>query len=424
MEKTAFSPADILLPHDCGLTKWAVVACDQYTSQPEYWERVDQYVGDAPSTLRLILPESKLESDNVDEEIQKINATMEQYLQEERLRPVEDAMIFVERKLANGKTRLGLLGKLDLEEYSYEKGSGTPIRATEGTVLSRIPPRMKVRENAPIELPHIMVLIDDPDKKIIEPLTKDVNRKQMSKIYSATLMENGGRITGSLLSKYQAKKIQEALAELGDPQRFEEFYHAPGKPVLTYAMGDGNHSMATAKACWEKLKPTLSPQEQETHPARYALVELVNLHDDSLEFEPIHRVVFGVEPKKLLEAFLAAYPGAHYGEGEGHQITYVLAGERGTVTVPNPTAQLAVGTLQNFLDQYLEANGGKVDYIHGEDVVEQLASQPDSIGFLLPAMGKDQLFPTVIFDGALPRKTFSMGEAHDKRFYLEARKIK
>ena len=257
MEKTAFSPADILLPHDCGLTKWAVVACDQYTSQPEYWERVDQYVGDAPSTLRLILPESKLESDNVDEEIQKINATMEQYLQEERLRPVEDAMIFVERKLANGKTRLGLLGKLDLEEYSYEKGSGTPIRATEGTVLSRIPPRMKVRENAPIELPHIMVLIDDPDKKIIEPLTKDVNRKQMSKIYSATLMENGGRITGSLLSKYQAKKIQEALAELGDPQRFEEFYHAPGKPVLTYAMGDGNHSLATAKACWEKLKPTL-----------------------------------------------------------------------------------------------------------------------------------------------------------------------
>ena len=424
MEKTAFSPADILLPHDCGLTKWAVVACDQYTSQPEYWERVDQYVGDAPSTLRLILPESKLESDNVDEEIQKINATMEQYLQEERLRPVEDAMIFVERKLANGKTRLGLLGKLDLEEYSYEKGSGTPIRATEGTVLSRIPPRMKVRENAPIELPHIMVLIDDPDKKIIEPLTKDVNRKQMSKIYSATLMENGGRITGSLLSKFQAQKVQEALAQLGDQKRFEEFYHAPGKPVLTYAMGDGNHSLATAKACWEKLKPTLSPEQRETHPARYALVELVNLHDDSLEFEPIHRVVFGVEPKKLLEAFLAAYPGAHYGEGEGHQITYVLAGERGTVTVPNPTAQLAVGTLQNFLDQYLEANGGKVDYIHGEDVVEQLASQPDSIGFLLPAMGKDQLFPTVIFDGALPRKTFSMGEAHDKRFYLEARKIK
>ena len=424
MEKTAFSPADILLPHDCGLTKWAVVACDQYTSQPEYWERVDQYVGDAPSTLRLILPESKLESDNVDEEIQKINATMEQYLQEERLRPVEDAMIFVERKLANGKTRLGLLGKLDLEEYSYEKGSGTPIRATEGTVLSRIPPRMKVRENAPIELPHIMVLIDDPDKKIIEPLTKDVNRKQMSKIYSATLMENGGRITGSLLSKYQAKKIQEALAELGDPQRFEEFYHAPGKPVLTYAMGDGNHSLATAKACWEKLKPTLSPQEQETHPARYALVELVNLHDDSLEFEPIHRVLFGVEPAALLSALAAAFPGAHEGEGEGHVLRYIHAGGQGAITVPHPTAQLAVGTLQPFLDGYVKAHGGRIDYIHGDDVARQLGRQPGNLAFLLPAMGKDQLFPTVIHDGVLPRKTFSMGHAHDKRFYLEARKIR
>ena len=194
--------------------------------------------------------------------------------------------------------------------------------------------------------------------------------------------------------------------------------------MLTYAMGDGNHSLATAKACWEELKPTLSPAERETHPARYALVELVNLHDDSLEFEPIHRVLFGVDPQKLLADFLAAYPDAHEGAGEGHQITYVLPGKKGVITVPHPTAQLEVGTLQTFLDRYLEEHGGKIDYIHGEDVVEQLASQPDSIGFLLPPMGKDQLFPTVIFDGALPRKTFSMGEAHDKRFYLEARKIK
>jgi len=392
MSKTAFSPANILLPRECGLTKWAVVACDQYTSQPEYWERVDKYVGDAPSTLRLILPESKLESDNVDQEIQKINHTMEQYLADGRLQELEDAMLLLERKLANGKTRLGLLGKLDLEQYSYEKGSGTPIRATEGTVLSRIPPRMKVRRNAPIELPHIMVLIDDPQKEIIEPLATDKAKKEMSGVYMTSLMET---------------------------------YHAEGKPVLVYAMGDGNHSLATAKACWEELKPTLSPEEQLTHPARYALVELVNLYDDSLEFEAIHRVLFGVDPKKLMADFLAAYPGAHYGEGEGHQITYVLpGGEKGVVTVPNPTAQLEVGTLQTFLDKYLEENGGKIDYIHGEDVVESLVSQPDSIGFLLPSMTKDQLFPTVIFDGALPRKTFSMGEAHDKRFYMEARKIK
>ena len=424
MEKTAFSPANILLPQDCGLTKWAVVACDQYTSQPEYWQRVDNYVGDAPSTLRLILPESKLESDNVDQEIQKINQTMEEDLAEERLRELEDVMILLERKLSSGKTRLGLIGKLDLEQYSYEKGSGTPIRATEGTVLSRIPPRMAVRRNAPIELPHIMVLVDDPDKKIIEPLLKKESKKQMQMIYSATLMEKGGRVSGWLLSKEQAAKVQDQLTALGDPERFAQFYHAEGKPVLTYAMGDGNHSLATAKACWEELKPTLSPAERETHPARYALVELVNLHDDSLEFEPIHRVLFGVDPQKLLADFLAAYPDAHEGAGEGHQITYVLPGKKGVITVPHPTAQLEVGTLQTFLDRYLEENGGKIDYIHGEDVVEQLASQPDSIGFLLPPMGKDQLFPTVIFDGALPRKTFSMGEAHDKRFYLEARKIK
>ena len=424
MEKTAFSPANILLPQDCGLTKWAVVACDQYTSQPEYWQRVDNYVGDAPSTLRLILPESKLESDNVDQEIQKINQTMEAYLAEERLRELEDVMILLERKLSSGKTRLGLIGKLDLEQYSYEKDSGTPIRATEGTVLSRIPPRMAVRRNAPIELPHIMVLVDDPDKKIIEPLLKKESKKQMQMIYSATLMEKGGRVSGWLLSKEQAAKVQDQLTALGDPERFAQFYHAEGKPVLTYAMGDGNHSLATAKACWEELKPTLSPAERETHPARYALVELVNLHDDSLEFEPIHRVLFGVDPQKLLADFLAAYPDAHEGAGKGHQITYVLPGKKGVITVPHPTAQLEVGTLQTFLDRYLEEHGGKIDYIHGEDVVEQLASQQDSIGFLLPPMGKDQLFPTVIFDGALPRKTFSMGEAHDKRFYLEARKIK
>ena len=424
MNKTAFSPADILLPVECGLTKWAVVACDQYTSQPEYWERVDQYVGDAPSTLRLILPESKLEDDNVEEEIAKINATMEQYLAEDRLRELKDSIFLVERKLAGGKTRLGLIGKLDLEQYDYSKGSGTPIRATEGTVLSRIPPRMRVRRNAPIELPHIMVLIDDPAKEIIEPLATRKAHEEMNSLYATALMENGGRIFGYRLSKEQADDVLAKLEKLGDPKRFEEYYHAPGKPVLTYAMGDGNHSLATAKACWEEIKPTLSEAERETHPARYALVELVNLHDDSLEFEAIHRVVFGLDPHKLLDAYLAAYPGAHLGEGEGHQVTYIIGDERGVVTVPHPTAQLEVGTLQNFLDKYLEENGGKVDYIHGEDVVAQLASQPDSIGFLLPSMGTDQLFPTVIFDGALPRKTFSMGEAHDKRFYLEARKIK
>ena len=423
MSKIAFSPADILIPYDCGLTKWAVVACDQYTSQPEYWERVDQYVGSAPSTLRMILPESKLESPNVEQEIEKIQQTMKDYLANDRMRCIEDSLVLVERKLSSGKTRFGLVGKLDLEQYSYEKGSGTPIRATEGTVLSRIPPRMKVRRGAEVELPHIMVLIDDPEKTVIEPLCTQPPRSNKSPIYMASLMEDGGRIWGYRLSPEQNQAVEDALTALADPKRFEAFYHAPGKPVLTFAMGDGNHSLATAKACWEERKATLSPEEQADHPARYALVELVNLHDESLEFEAIHRVLFDVEPKALLEALLAAYPGAHYGEGEGHQLHYVLAEEEGIVTVPDPKAQLEVGTLQTFLDQYLEDHGGRIDYIHGEDVTRELARQPGAIGFLLPAMGKDQLFPTVIFDGALPRKTFSMGEAQDKRFYLEARKI-
>ena len=422
MNKIAFSPADILLPVDCGLTKWAVVACDQYTSQPEYWERVDNYVGEAPSTLRLILPESKLESDNVEEEIAKINENMAKYLAEDRLRSLDNSLIYIERKLDGGKTRFGLIGKLDLEQYDYSKGSGTPVRATEGTVLERIPPRMRVRRNAAIELPHIMVLIDDPDKNIIEPLHEATSK--MSMVYKTTLMERGGQIAGYLLDKEQTEEVIAKMSALADPERFAKYYNAEGYPVLTFAMGDGNHSLATAKACWEELKPTLSEAERETHPARYALIELTNLHDDSLEFEAIHRVLFEVDGEKLLNDYIAAYPGAHLGEGEGHQVTYILNGKKGVVTVPNPTAQLEVGTLQAFLDTYLKENGGKIDYIHGEDVTEQLASQPNSIGFILPCMDKDQLFPTVIFDGALPRKTFSMGEAHDKRFYLEARKIK
>ena len=418
MHETAFSPANILLPQDCGLTKWAVVACDQYTSQPEYWERVDQFVGDAPSTLRLILPESKLESEHVEEEIQKINQTMEQYLEEGRLRELEDAMIFLERKLSNGKTRLGLIGKLDLEQYSYEKGSGTPIRATEGTVLSRIPPRMKVRKNAPIELPHIMVLIDDPKKEIIEPFLRKESKKQMQMIYSTTLMEQGGRVSGYLLSKEQADKVQKQLAGLADPARFAQFYHAEGKPVLTYAMGDGNHSLATAKACWEELKPTLSEAERQTHPARYALVELVNLHYDSLEFEPIHRVVVETDPEALLAAL------EPWCAPDGYPITWYAGEKTGTVYLDRSRSQLEVGVLQQFLDEYLAAHPGKIDYIHGDEDLKNLARQDRAIGFLLPAMAKSQLFRGVVADGVLPRKTFSMGHAREKRYYLEGRTIK
>lgn len=421
-KRFTFSPADILLPVDCGLSRWAVVACDQYTSQPEYWERVSKYVGDAPSTLHLILPENKLEGETVEEDIKNIHATMDRYLKESRLASVDDSFFYIERKLQNGTVRRGILGKVDLEQYSYEKGAETPIRATEETVLSRIPPRMAVRQGASIELPHIMVLIDDPEKTVIEPLAED--KRSRRRAYVCELMEQGGQVSGWILNEEEKKAVMEALEKLSDPNRFASYYKAEGKPPLIYAIGDGNHSLATAKVCWEEIKKTVPKEKWLKHPARYVLVELTNLHDESLELEAIHRVVFDVWPEQLLEELTSYYEGAKLEAGEGHSFRFVYGDKEGVVSIPHPTAQLEIGSLQNFLDDYLEKHGGRVDYIHGEDVVRELSKEENSIGFLLPCMTKEQLFPTVIFDGALPRKTFSMGEAHDKRFYLEARKIK
>ena len=421
-ENLPFQPADILLPRSCDLNKWAVVACDQYTSQPEYWARVTQHVGKERSALHLILPESCLEGPDVDQDIAEINLTMARYLKEGVFDTYPDAVFYVERILDCGKVRRGLIGMVDLEQYDYEPGSPVLIRATEGTVLSRIPPRVAVRKNAPIELPHIMLLADDPGKTVIEPLAAQIG--EMETVYDFELMERGGRIVGRKLNEEQMGHVADALIALAEPAAFHARYATEDLPVLLFAVGDGNHSLATAKECYERQKRLTPPEQWEKLPARFALAELVNLHDESLEFEPIHRVVFDVDPEHLLRALIATYPGSHYGPGEGHVLEYIYAGGEGCVTVTQPDAQLVVATLQNFLDGYLKSYGGRVDYIHGDDVTRDLAVQHRSIGFLLPAMGKGELFPTVIHDGVLPRKTFSMGEAHDKRFYLEARKIR
>ena len=421
-EELPFRPADILLPQGCDLSLWSVVACDQYTSQQDYWERVAQTVGDAPSTLKLILPESQLEDGHFEKHIADINRTMDEYLDQGLFRTLPNALLYVERWLDNKKLRRGLMGVVDLECYDYNAGSSSLIRATEGTVITRLPPRVAVRRNASLELPHIMVLVDDPDKQLIEHLTYETDR--MEEVYDFDLMERGGHITGYLLPEDLQADVCEILNTLARPHDFARKYDAKGKPVLLFAIGDGNHSLAAAKAAYEEKKQN-TPQEQWADlPSRYALVELVNLHDESLEFEPIHRVCFDVDPDELMKDFLAAYPGAHYGDGDGHTITYVFDTEVGKITIPKPTAQLPVGTLQEFLDQWMQTHSGRIDYVHGDDVTWELGRKPGNIGFLLPAMGKDELFKTVIFDGALPRKTFSMGEAHDKRFYLEARKIK
>ena len=423
-ESLPFRPADILLPKDCEYSKWSVVACDQYTSQPEYWQRVAEYVGRAPSALRLILPESCLEGPNVETDIMEINNTMSRYLREGRFVCHPDALFYVERILEGGKVRRGLMGMVDLEQYDYEPGAESLVRATEGTVLSRIPPRVAVRKNAPIELPHVMLLADDPGRTVIEPLSGQT--AEMRPLYDFDLMERGGHIRGWELTPAQWEQTVCALAALADPDAFNARYRTSGLPVMLFAVGDGNHSLATAKECYERQKKLCPPEQWDSLPSRYALVELNNLHDDSLEFEPIHRVVFGADPDALLDAFSAFYPDSSRTDHlEGHQLTWVAGDQEGTVSVPQPSAQLPVGTLQRFLDEYLRSHPeARVDYIHGADVVRSLAAQPNTVGFLLPAMGKEELFPTVIHDGVLPRKTFSMGEAHDKRFYLEARRIR
>ncbi len=411
-----FGPGEILLPGpEQELEKWSVVACDQYTAQPEYWQRVEKRVGSAPSSLKLILPENRLGEPGVDRRIQAIHREMDDYLDRGVLRSLGECMVYVERTLANGKVRRGLVGRADLERYDFRPGSGSLIRATEGTVLERIPPRVKVRRGAALELPHVMLLTDDPGRTVIEPLAGQT--EQMELLYDFELMEEGGHLRGWKLGTAQLEQVATALDQLAKAETFQSRYHAPDKPILLFAVGDGNHSLATAKTCYEGDRGNAR--------ARYALAELVNLHDEALEFEPIHRVLFGVEPAEVLAALKRAFPGATDGMGEGHVLGYVHAGGEGAVTVPHPSSQLPVGTLQGFLDDYLKDHAQvKIDYIHGEDVTRTLAAQPGNLGFLLPAMDKSRLFPTVIFDGVLPRKTFSMGEARDKRFYLEAGRIR
>ena len=421
-EKLGFYPADILMPKGQDMNKWAVVACDQFTSEPEYWRSVEEKVGADPSTLRLILPEAKLKDPNVESIISDINASMKQYLDSGVFETLSESLIYVERQQSDGRIRHGLIGMVDLDAYDFTPGSGALIRATEGTVLDRIPPRAKVRRNAPIELPHVMLLIDNPERTVIEPLTAAVDG--MEKIYDFELMQKGGHIRGYKLSAAQIDAVAEALEGLTSDEAMQSKYGVSGVAPLLFAVGDGNHSLATAKACYEEQKAGKTPEEYLKLPARYALVEVVNNHDEALQFEPIHRVVFDIDKDRFMEMFMAAYPNAYEGKGEGHVIEFVWEGVDTFYTVPDPKVQLAVGTLQAVIDDYVKNVGGEVDYIHGDDVTRELGSKSGNMGFLLPAMGKEQLFKTVMADGVLPRKTFSMGHAQDKRYYIEARTIR
>ncbi|MBQ9075117.1 MAG: DUF1015 domain-containing protein [Mogibacterium sp.] len=408
--------------------KWAVVACDQYTSEPEYWDKVEEIVGDSPSALRLMLPELYLDGPDEADRIKAVRAAMDKYLADGTLRKMEPGCMLIKRT-AEGRTRMGLVIATDLEAYDFNKGSTSLTRATEGTVVERIPPRLRIRGDAPIEMPHIIILIDDPGKTVIEPLV-DQPREV---IYDTDLMMNGGHITGSFIKEENLAGMQEALSALYDEA--EKKYGAGN--VIFQAMGDGNHSLATAKTAWENIKKTLTPEEIENHPARYALCEIENIHDEGIVFEPIHRVIFAKEGQsgmdmvnKVVSLLNESNGKAYLADADAEvpagafQIPYITGAQRGKIIVEDPSNKLEVGCLQHVLDIMVKENKEcDIDYIHGTDAVEKLSARDGNAGFMLPAMDKFMLFPAVAADGALPRKTFSMGEANEKRYYIETRYI-
>ncbi len=428
MKFSCLQAADILLPERQMIEdgRWAAIACDQFTSEPHYWKEAEKFVGNAPSTLHMMLPEVYLHE--TAERLPAIHAAMNEAL-ENHLICHKNAMIAVERTLFEGRVRRGLVAMIDLEQYDYQKGATSLVRATEGTVLERIPPRVAIRRDAPLEMPHVMLLIDDPQKTVLEPLFEGDTPDALA--YDTDLMLDGGHVKGHFLTEEEQSRVLTALDALITPEAIAARYgHADLAPLL-FAVGDGNHSLATAKAAFEEIKSAIGKQAAANHPARYALVEIVNLHDDALSFEPIYRVMFGVDPADVLTA-LRAYVAGLDGTA-APQIVKCLVdspSEKGQleshdVAIEHPVQQLTVGTLQIFIDDYLSTHPeASVDYIHGVESTAMLVNQPGTIGFLFDGMEKSQLFRTVIYDGALPRKTFSMGHAQDKRYYMECRKIK
>lgn len=406
MENKVVQRANILLPASVvDAEKWAVVAVDQYTSEPEYWRKVEQIVGDAPSALRVTLPEVYL--NDSERRIPQMQANMRAYLENDTLEEkVRDGYILVERVTESG-VRLGLMACLDLEEYDYAAGSKSLIRATEGTVLERVPPRVKIRRGAALELPHVLMLLDDEERQVIEPLY--VKRKEFERLYDTELMQGGGRLRGWKVNGEAARALEAALDAL---------YERCGGLFL--AVGDGNHSLAAARAYWMEIRESIPEAERGCHPARYALAEIENLHSEAIQFEPIHRLVTGVDPRALAADFETYLRSKALPVREGAELTLVSCGfERRYGFEDHP-----LRALQDFLDAWLKAHPeAKIDYIHGDETLRRLADRSDALGLMPCGFEKAALFPYIRAWGVLPRKTFSMGCAHEKRYYFEARKI-
>ena len=428
MNKTpCFSPAHILLPSEqIPVGQWGCVACDQFTSDRSYWEKAAQAAAGGPSTLDLILPEVYLDEDDVDARISAIHAAMDDYTRNVLTRAV-DGFIYVERTEQSGRVRQGLVGRIDLEAYSYAEGAVPAIRPSEHTVESRIPPRMAVRRGARLETPHIMMLADDPGCTLIEPIGE--KKEQLRKVYEGDLMLNGGHIAGwAVEDPALLAQIDSALNALGSQEAFDARYpQAKGGAPLTLAVGDGNHSLASAKACWEELKKTLTPEQAENHPARWCLAEVCNVHSPAIEIEPIHRVLFNVDCATVLLSLItwsdANMAGCCFGGSKKQPFTLAGPHMANVLSFEDPTEPLTVGTIDDFISDYIERHPeAKVDYVHDEPAVRALCKQ-GAVAFLMPPFAKSDLFRGVVMGGVLPRKTFSMGHAEEKRYYIECRKI-
>lgn len=413
-----FRTADILVPAGCDMAKWSVVACDQFSSQPGYWDALDGYVGEAPSTLRLMLPEAYLDRRDPLAEARTINATMRRYLDAGVLRALPDSCIYLERTLPDGQVRRGIVAALDLEAYDYTAASASPVRATEGTVPDRLPPRVRVRRDAPLEMPHIMVLMDDERDDVLGPL--EAGRSALPTVYDFSLNCGGGHLHGRLVSGDDAA----ALLREVDAYARSICERRVGAAPAAFAIGDGNHSLAAAKNCWEELKKSgLPPERLERHPARFSLVELVNIHDDAIRFEPIHRVLFETGAQGFLDAAKAFWSERGRASGSVHTLR-LLAGQREErIAVGGMTIGQIIGAAEEFCQGYATAHGGRIDYIHNDDTALEMGGRPGGAAILLPKMEKHELFASIVRSGPFPKKSFSIGHAEDKRYYLECRRI-